>query len=86
MALTIISLNVYGLRDQDKRSGLQQWISSLPLNIDIICLQEAHVVLQAEASLWFASAGFTAASSPGSNRSCGVIILARPSSHGQFLV
>lgn len=79
MALTIISLNVYGLHDQDKRSGLQQWISSLPLNVDIICLQEAHVVSQAEASLWFESAGFTVASTLGSNCLCGLIILARPS-------
>ena len=79
MALSIISLNVYGLRDQDKRSGLRQWISSLPLTVDIVCLQEAHVVSQAEASLCFSSAGFTVASSPGTNRSCGVIVLARPS-------
>ena len=79
MALSIISLNVYGLRDQDKRSGLRQWISSLPFNVDIVCLQEAHVVSQAEASLWFSSAGFTVASSPGTNRSCGIIMLARPS-------
>ena len=68
MALSIISLNVYGLRDQDKRSGLQQWISSLPFNVDMVCLQEAHVVSQAEAFLWFSSAGFAVASSPGSNR------------------
>ena len=79
MALSIISLNVYGLRDQDKRSGLRQWISSLPFDVDIVCLQEAHVVSQAEAFLWFSSAGFAVASSPGSNRSCGIIMLARPS-------
>ena len=78
MALSIISLNVYGLRDQDKRSGLRQWISSLPLTVDIVCLQETHVASQAEASLWFSPAGFTVASSPGTNRSCGVM-LARPS-------
>ena len=36
------------------------------------------MVSQAEASLWFSSAGFTVASSPGTNRSCGVIVLARP--------
>ena len=78
MALSIISLNAYALRAQDKRSGLRQWISSLPLTVDIVCLQEAHVVSQAEASLWFSSAGFTVASSPGTNRSCGVIVLARP--------
>ena len=36
------------------------------------------MVSQARASLWFSSAGFTVASSPGSNRSCGVM-LARPS-------
>ena len=37
------------------------------------------MVSPAEASLWFSSAGFTVASSPGTNRSCGVIMLAWPS-------
>ena len=79
MALTILSLKANVLRDLDKRSGLRWWLSSLPGHVDVVCLQEAHVVSPAEASLWFSSAGFTVASSPGSNRSCGVIILSKPS-------
>ena len=39
----------------------------------------ADVVSQVEASLWFSSANFAVASSPGTNRSCGVTMLAQPS-------
>ena len=78
MALSIIPKRVWS-SGPGERSGLRQWISSLPRTVDIVCLQEAHVVSQAEVSLWSSSAGFTVASSPGTNRSCGVIVLARPS-------
>ena len=79
MALTILSLNANGLGNLDKRSGLRRWLSSLPGHVDVLCLQEAHVVLQVEAFLWFSFTGFTVPSSPGSNCSCGVIILSKPS-------
>ena len=38
MALHIVSLNVYGLRDMDKRAGVLQWLRCLPFLPDIVCL------------------------------------------------
>ena len=79
MALSILSLNCNGIRDQSKRNGLLQWLRSLSVSIDIICLQETHCVSQAECSLWFRSSGFDSIVSGGSAHSCGCIVLFRPS-------
>lgn len=78
MALSILSLNCNGLRDQSKRLGLLQWLRSMPVSPDIVCLQEAHCLSVAECSLWFRSSGCLSALSPGSSHSCGCIILFRP--------
>ena len=78
MALTILSLNCNGIRDQSKRSGLFQWLWSLPSAVDVVCLQETHCVSPAECTSWFASSGFLSCISPGSNHSCGCIVLHRP--------
>ena len=75
MALSILSLNCNGIRDQSKRNGLLQWLRSLSVSIDIVCLQET----QAECSLWFQSSGFDSVVSGGSAHSCGCIVLFRPS-------
>ena len=78
MAFHLISLNVNGLRDADKRAGLLQWLRSLPSTIDIVCLQECHCSSEIECQDWFRSSGFASVVSPGSARSCGVIVLYRP--------
>ena len=78
MALSILSLNCNGLRDQSKRHGLPQWIRSISVSVDFVCLQEAHCLSAAECSLWFRSSGFLFSVSPGSSHSCGSIILFCP--------
>lgn len=78
MALSVISLNVNGLRDADKRMGLLQWLNSLPAPVDVVCLQETHCQSEAECGLWFSSSRFSCLVSPGSARSCGCIMLFRP--------
>ena len=79
MALSVISINLDGLRDPDKRAGLIQWLHALPSPVDIICLQECHCVSVEECSLWFPYSGLLCTVSPGSNHSCGCIVLFRPS-------
>ena len=68
-----------GIRDQPKHAGLVQWLRSLPVSVDIVCLQEMHFLLLSECSLWFQSSGFSCALSCGSVHSCGCIVLFRPS-------
>ena len=79
MALSILTLNCNGIWDQYKRSGLVQWLRSLPVSVDVVCLQETRCISVSECSLWFQSAGFSSVVSPGSVHSCGCIILLRPS-------
>ena len=79
MALSILTLNCNGIRDQSKRAGLVQWLRSLPVGADIVCLQETHCLSSAECSSWFLSSGFSAVISLGSSHSCGCIVLFRPS-------
>ena len=79
MALSVLSLNCNGIRDQPKHAGLVQWLRSLPLSVDIVCLQETHCLSFSECSLWFQSSGFSCALSCGSVHSCGCVVLFRPS-------
>ena len=79
MALSILTLNYNGIRDQSKRKGLVQWLRSLPVSVDVVCLQETHCVSSVECSSWFLSSGFSGVLSPGSSHSCGNIILFRSS-------
>ena len=78
MALSILSLNCNGIRDQSKRAGLIQWLRSLPAIVDVVCLQETHCRSLTECTSWFGSSGFLFCISPGSSHSCGCIILYRP--------
>ena len=78
MALTIISINVNGLRAPSKRAGFLHWLHSLPSIPDIVCLQEAHCMSSEECSSWFSSSGLSFVVSPGSINSCGCIVLYRP--------
>ena len=77
MAVSIISLNINGIRSPDKRLGLSQWLRSLSVVPDVVCLQETHCVSDFECQSWFRSSGFLSVVSPGSNKSCGCIILYR---------
>ena len=79
MALSVLSLNCNGIRDQPKRAGLVQWLRSLPVSVDIVCLQETHCLSLSECSLWFQSSGYSCALSCGSVHSCGCVVLFRPS-------
>ena len=62
-----------------KRIGLVQWLRSLPVCVDVVCLQETHCTSASECSAWFRSSGFTPVVSPGSAHSCGCIVLFHPS-------
>lgn len=79
MALKIVTLNVNGLRDANKRLSFLQWLSHL--SAGIVCLQETHAAFASEAETWFSSFGFQVASSPGSIHSCGTAILFRSVFH-----
>ena len=76
MALCVISVNINGLRDADKRLSFFQWLSHLcPA---VVCLQETHVISPTKLSSWVSGYGYLCAGSFGSHRSCGVDILYRP--------
>ena len=45
MALSLISLNVNGLRDANKRAGLLQFLRCLSSPPDVVCLQEVHTYI-----------------------------------------
>ena len=79
MALSVLSLNCNGIRDPPKRAGLVQWLRSLPVCVDVVCLQEVHCLSLSECSSWFQSSGFSCALSCGSAHSCGCVVLFRPS-------
>ena len=81
MALTILTLNVNGLRDNAKRAGLLWWLRALPSVSDVVCLQETRRTSLPEGQTWFLSSGFECSVSPGTARSAGCILLFRsPSS------
>ena len=62
----------------DKRAGFLQWLHSLPVVVDVVCIQEYHCVSLAECDLWFRSSCFPSVVSPGSKKSCGCVVLFRP--------
>ena len=72
--LSILSLNCNGIRNRSKRVGLVQWLPSLPVGADVVCLQQTHCLSSSECSSWFLSSGFSAVASPGSSHSCGCIV------------
>ena len=78
MALSIISINVNGLRESSKRDGLLQWLRSLPVTVDVVSLQETHCTSDVECHSWFPFSGLNFVLSPGSGRSGGCIVLYRP--------
>ena len=76
--LSVLSFIVDGLRDSLKRAALLQWLHAAP-SVDVVCLQEVHCVSESECQFWSRSSGFSSCVSPGSNGSCGCIVLFRPS-------
>ena len=78
LKFNVISINANRLRMADKRAGFLQWLHSLPVVVDVVCIQEYHCVSLAECDLWFRSSGFPSVVSPGSKKSCGCVVLFRP--------
>ena len=76
MAMKIATLNANCLRDLNKRMGVLQWLSHFSL--DVVCLQETHVLSVEECRSWFSCYGYLVAASCGINHSCGTVILYRP--------
>ena len=79
MEVQIISINVNGIQNSDRRAGLLQWLRPLAILPDVVCLQEAHCVSDVKCHSWFRSSRFQSVVSPGSQKSCGYVILFRPS-------
>ena len=73
---SFLTINVNGLRDHNKRLSFLHWLSHVA--VDFVCLQETHVSSCSECDSWFSPYGFLAVSSPGTTRSCGSVILYRP--------
>lgn len=77
MALSKFQLNTNGITNSDKRAGLLQWLQSLSVVSDVVCLQEIYCVSSAECLSWFRSSAFQSVVSPGSQKSCCCVILFR---------
>ena len=79
----ILSINVHGLRDIEKRANIVSWLSQQQQ--DIIFLQETYLCQQQDFdtfnTLW-AGPTFFFFFSPGGNHSCGVAILLKSSFQG----
>ena len=56
-----------------------QLLRSLPVSVDVVCLQETHCLSVVECYTWFQSSGCNCVVSSGSAHSCGCIVLFRPS-------
>ena len=84
MVVSILTLNVQGLRTLIHRQTLMQWLNCF--GPDIVCLQETHAKTEEEFSSWFENSNtditnrfrYKCISSPGRVRSCGVAILFKP--------
>ena len=67
--LTVVSLNVRGIRSRDKRLKIFYWIK-VKHKADIVCLQETHTTL-ADEKLWEDDWGGTIAFNHGDSNSRG---------------
>ena len=84
MTVSILTLNIQGLRTLSHRQTLMEWLNCF--GPDIVCLQETHAVSEDEFSTWFSVSNsqfknkykYKCISSPGRVRSCGVAILYKP--------
>ena len=71
--LTVVSLNVRGIRSRDKRLKIFDWIK-VKHKADIVCLQETHSTL-ADEKLWEDDWGGKIAFNHGESNSRGVCAL-----------
>jgi exonuclease III len=78
MMVRFLTLNVNGLRDHSKQQRLLNWFSSFTPSLDIICLQETHLLSDAELSSWFANVSYSVFGCHHKNHSSGVCILYKP--------
>ncbi len=84
-ALSLITLNIQGLRAADHRHTLFSWLNCV--KADIVALQETHSISQDEFQSWVTEQSlannniqqYSVISSPGSVRSHGVAIIYKPS-------
>lgn len=76
--LCFVTINANGLRCDLKRPALIHWLHNITPSPDIICLQETHATSAKELSDWLETSDYSAVSSPGSAKSCGVAILYKP--------
>jgi exonuclease III len=91
-ALSIITLNIQGLRAPDHRHTLFSWLNCV--KADIIALQETHSTSQDEFRSWVTEESsannnfqrYSVVSSPGSIRSRGVAVLYKPSLEVQRVI
>ena len=79
MSISVVTLNVNGLRDVNKRIGFLHLLSRLCSDLDVVCLQEVHVLSLEECSSWSSSFGFRVAFLPDTNHSRGTAILFKSS-------
>ena len=73
--LTIVSANVRGLREENKRKTLFKLLKSH--NADVICLQETHMIAE-DLLIWEKQWGNNIYYSPGTTNSRGVLITFNP--------
>ena len=80
MAITILTLNIQGLRNQHNRQTLIQWLNCF--SPDIVALQETHSTSEKEFSDWFSLPNvpshnfkYKTVSSSGKQRSCRVLLI-----------
>ena len=76
MSISLISLNVNGIRDKEKRLTLFKWLQEK--NTDLCLLQETHGECIEDVNMWCNEWGGTIYSAFGSNMSRGVAIMFKP--------
>ena len=76
LMLSILTLNVNGMRDSSKRHRIFQFCKSL--NVDFVFLQESHITCLDDANIWSIEWGGGLYASYGSSSKCGTIILTAP--------
>ena len=83
--ISILTLNVQGLRALTHRQTLMSWLNCV--TPDLVCMQETHATSEKEAEHWFSKNNlninnkydYQCISSPGQPRSAGVALLYKPS-------
>ena len=75
MAVTILTLNVNGLRETCSDSSVA---ASAALGTGCCLSQEKHCTSLSEGNTWFLSSGFEYSVSPGTGRAAGCFFLFRP--------